>query len=135
MLGCASSPLTFHSQQRRACNLAWALSATGRLGAGVRVAVIGGGLAGLTATACLGSLGCEVSLFEREPDVMRLQAAKLPHCHIHPSIIEWPEPGWNEPAGTTLPWLNWNQGTVESVWRDVVGGVGPGRAEVQAVRG
>ena len=35
--------------------------------AGARVAVIGGGFAGLAAASRLAALGCEVALFEREP--------------------------------------------------------------------
>ena len=46
LLGCFASNVTFHSQQRRAFNLIWALFEEGRLSSGKKTAVVGGGLAG-----------------------------------------------------------------------------------------
>ncbi|HSL55866.1 MAG TPA: hypothetical protein VK868_15785 [Pyrinomonadaceae bacterium] len=49
-LGNFARQVTFASQQARAFNLIWALFRENRLAAGQRVAVIGAGLAGLSAT-------------------------------------------------------------------------------------
>ncbi len=53
-LGNFARQVTFASQQLRALNLVWALLRTGRLSEGQHIAVVGAGLAGMTATvACL----------------------------------------------------------------------------------
>ena len=47
-IGGRATRLTFLSQQQRALNLVWALAREGKLQPDTRLAVIGGGLAGVT---------------------------------------------------------------------------------------
>ena len=82
VLGCLEKGVTVYRQQVRAHNLVWALSELARSNAVPfkRVAIIGGGIAGLTATACLLSHLNEVriTLFERRLDLCpRQQGSEL----------------------------------------------------------
>ena len=98
--------MSFASQQRRAINLIWALGQTPALlaDASLKIAVIGGGIAGLTAAAALLCRNYSVKLFEREGGVLRLQS-NAHHRLVHPTINFWPE---EELAWTTeLPFLDW----------------------------
>src|SRR4051812_41798380 len=88
-LGCFGKMVTFYSQQRRALNLVWALFKTGRLEQGSSLAVVGGGLAGLTAAAAAASKGCEVTLFEANQDILHLQRTNGSR-YVHPQISYWP---------------------------------------------
>lgn len=105
--------VTFLSQQQRAFNLVWALHATGRIEKGTRVAVVGGGLAGITVAAAADQAGAQVTLFEGADDALSLQRG----CRIrfvHPTIYDWPN--WNsDEALTDLPFLNWGAGTTMQV--------------------
>jgi hypothetical protein len=56
LLGCLSSGVTIHKQQVRAHNLAYAMACLYGSKASKRIAVIGGGVAGLTFVAALMSL-------------------------------------------------------------------------------
>src|SRR5688500_14031608 len=85
VLGCVSIPLTFHAQQQRACNLIWALWATGKLNSNHRVAIVGGGLGGIMAAVAATSLECDVTLWE-EHQLFHLQSGNLFHRYIHPNV-------------------------------------------------
>jgi hypothetical protein len=113
VLGCLSSPLTFHAQQQRACNLVWALMATKRLTPAQSMLIVGGGLAGLTAAALACSEGMRVTLVERVTPLY-FQDSSSHHRFIHPNVYEWPDPGWSIES-TDLPCLNWEAGYLPSV--------------------
>jgi hypothetical protein len=105
--------LTFLSQQQRALNLVWALNRTGKLVAGSKVAVVGAGLAGLTAAFAAHQLGSKVVLFERRSVPLHLQRG----CQlrfIHPHILDWPALH-SDVRLTNLPCLNWGAGMAEDV--------------------
>jgi hypothetical protein len=97
-------PVTFQSQQLRAFNLVWALYATELIRSDARVAVIGGGLAGITAATAAYLKGCQVSLFERLAGPMLLQR-KNQSRYIHPNMHRWPQNDLHERSD--LPALNW----------------------------
>src|ERR1700722_19201607 len=67
--------VTFLSQQLRALNCVWAALTTRQIRAADTVAVVGGGLAGMTVTAALGQKGIRTSLFEKPTALMRAQRA------------------------------------------------------------
>ena len=97
--------VSFASQQRRVLNLIWALTKKGILPKrGARVAVVGGGIAGVTAAAALLCRSCDVHLYEREGEVLTLQSLAH-HRTVHPSINFWPEEAlsWT----TEFPFLDW----------------------------
>lgn len=120
IIGAFESGITVYKQQVRALNLIYALHVTDRLKQGARIAIIGGGISGVTAAAAASALGDEVYLFERSPVLLHLQHG----CDtrwVHPHIYDWPARGSLRPyAG--LPLVDWREGTagavVEQIRRD-----------------
>jgi len=113
LIGTFERRVTFYSQQVRALNLAYALFETGRLHIGAKVAVIGGGAAGVTAALGLAHLGAEVELVERADVLLPLQQGCRTRW-IHPHIYDWPMDGAEDPnAG--LPLANWRAGYAHDV--------------------
>jgi hypothetical protein len=113
VVGCFASRLTFSSQQCRAFNLISALFDDGRLEKGKSVAVIGAGLAGLTAAAAASQRDCEVTIFDRASQIMAMQRGNHVR-YVHPNILDWPKPG-SEFAETKWPFLNWRADSVHAV--------------------
>jgi len=123
-IGVKERGVTLYNQQVRAHNLVWALVEQQRSDARAlgRVAVIGGGAAGLTATAAL--LACDkgtsITLFEKEWDLCPVQQG----CDgrwLHPSLYAWP--GWGSRApSASLPVLNWSEGRASDVARMLLDG-------------
>ena len=96
----------FAFQQNRALNLVAALSAAGKLGDHVRIAVIGAGLAGITAKLALHGLGfAQAELIEMEDTAIKTQFG-AGHRPIHPCYNTWPI-GEHFGPTTRLPFLNW----------------------------
>ena len=96
--------VSFESQQRRAINTILALKEGNCISENQEVAVIGGGLAGITAAATLARYGCKVTLFEKENDVLP-NLYRANHRWIHPTTNFWP---FREHLHTTeFPFLNW----------------------------
>lgn len=113
VLGCMERRVTVYSQQVRALNLVYALISEGMLGAGRRVAVIGGGVAGVTFAAGAAAKGCEVTLLEGGPALFNL----FSNCQkrwLHPQVYDWPSPGTlAERAG--LPVMDWRADSAAAV--------------------
>ncbi|PTL80347.1 hypothetical protein DAT35_29715 [Vitiosangium sp. GDMCC 1.1324] len=105
-IGCLERRVTLYSQQVRALNLVFALFARKKLQRSSRVAVVGGGAAGLTATVALARCGATVTLLERLDAVIPFQSGNLTRW-LHPHIYEWPEEGCHNPD-SGLPLLNWS---------------------------
>jgi hypothetical protein len=116
-LGCFARQVTFASQQTRALNLVWALFKTGRLVAGQRVAVIGAGLAGLTAVVAALTKGCAVDLFDQASQPCPVQRGS-DNRFIHPNILRWPDP-ISRDSQTQFPFLNWSAASSRSVIRQI----------------
>jgi hypothetical protein len=85
------------------------------------IAVIGGGVAGVTAAAAAATLGREVFLFEHRPVLCHLQHG----CDtrwVHPHIYDWPDFGSDSPyAG--LPVLDWKADTAAEVTKQIIAGL------------
>lgn len=115
---CTFTPLNFRAQQHRTLHLISALHNRRRV-AGQRIAVIGGGLAGVTAASAAMLLGAEsVALYERSHLLMGLQDGAH-HRFVHPFIASWPkEDSGKENAG--LPILNWKAGTADQIRNTVL---------------
>ena len=119
LLGSFEKGLTIYSQQVRALNLAWALIEAAPKNSLGRVAVVGGGFAGLTVAAGLLKKGVRhVSLFERHAVLCPLQQGSDARW-VHPRIYEWPNEGSNLPTAA-LPLLNWNAGRASDVVVEVL---------------
>lgn len=117
LLGNNARRVTFHSQQRRAFNLIWALFQTGKLKKGDRVAIIGGGLAGLTAAIGANAKDCSVTLYEQGQEVLGLWSGNDTR-YVHPNIYDWPKTV-SEQELTKLPGLNWYADFAKSVGSQV----------------
>jgi hypothetical protein len=116
LLGSLERGVTVYGQQVRAHNLTWALSELEDASRPTqKIAVVGGGIAGLTATACLLGLfrNSHVTLFEKSSDLCSLQQG----CDtrwLHPRIYHWPARGSRAPSAS-LPVLNWHEGRASDV--------------------
>jgi tetratricopeptide (TPR) repeat protein len=119
ILGCFERRVTLYSQQVRALNLAHALFEEGRLAAGAKVLVIGGGPAGLTFAAGAARRGACVTVLERMDEV--LSTFRGNHTRwLHPHIYEWPEEG-SERECAELPLLSWSAGMADAVAEALLG--------------
>ncbi|HKB68093.1 MAG TPA: FAD-dependent oxidoreductase [Pyrinomonadaceae bacterium] len=111
------SGLTVFKQQVRALNLIYVINEATKPRNG-DLAIIGGGVAGVTAAAAAAALGWKVHLFEQRPVLCHLQHG----CDtrwLHPHIYDWPQPGSDDPyAG--LPLLNWKEGTAATVTEQIM---------------
>jgi hypothetical protein len=115
-LGCFESRVTVYAQQVRALNLASALVTENQIRPNGKVAIIGGGAAGITVAAALVAL-CpklqNLTLFERKSELLHLQMQSRDR-YLHPHLYDWPRDGSLEPnAG--LPILDWTAGIASSV--------------------
>lgn len=112
VLGCLDTHVTIRSQQIRAQKLLMALKHQRILESGARVAIIGGGAAGLTAAVWASKYGTSPTLFEKEQKLLPIQYGSK--RKIYPRLYEWPVPGWNgERAG--LDYLDWSAASAEAV--------------------
>jgi Alanine dehydrogenase/PNT, C-terminal domain len=114
-LGPFAERVSFASQQRRALNLLWARERTKSV-SGKQVAIIGGGVAGLTAAAAAITCGADVTVFEKEYELCSSQRETHTR-YIHPSINFWPQ----EPLRviTDWPFLNWYAAPCRAVISEV----------------
>jgi hypothetical protein len=101
--------VSFASQQHRALDLVAALERRKKLvhpGSRRRktIAVIGAGVAGLTAAAALRGQRCRVHLYERNDMPLKLQM-NASHRLIHPTISRWPM--GDQALTTEFSFLDW----------------------------
>ena len=132
VIGSLERGVTVYKQQVRAHNLTWAiweLRSAQKLPALKNVAVVGGGIAGLTAAGCFLSLfdTAKVTVFEQLWDLCPLQQG-CDNRWLHPRIYEWPAPGSRAP-GASLPVMNWSEGRASDVARNVLTEFGRFRSE------
>jgi hypothetical protein len=105
--------VNFYSQQLRALALVEGIYRHRGLPEGARnVAVIGAGIAGLTAAAALATVGASVALIEEEEAPLSRYRDAV-HRELHPNIIAWPFQRLR--AITDLPFLNWCCGPAPTV--------------------
>lgn len=114
LLGSFARHVTIYSQQIRAVNMVDALCRTGQLGAGTRVIVVGGGVAGLTAGAASLVRGAKVTVIEQGSGLCPIQS-EAGEQYLHPHIYDWPlvEPNNGE---ADLPVLAWKAGEAKAVF-------------------
>jgi hypothetical protein len=84
----------------------------GRIGPDDVIAIVGGGVAGITAAAYALRRGMRVTVFEKfnEPFMLQQGSGRW----LHPAIYDWPTNGWKE-EGTSLPCMNWRAGPAVDV--------------------
>lgn len=115
-LGPFAARVSFISQQYRALNLVWALTHKGLVKRDQKVAVIGAGLAGVTAAMALIAMGCKVKLYDMRNGVMARQR-HTNHRIVHPNVNRWPMHSLN--PSTDLPFLNWFGAKAGTIFRAV----------------
>jgi tetratricopeptide (TPR) repeat protein len=83
---------------------------------GQKVAIVGGGVAGLTSAAAGIACGADVWVFEAEHELCAIQR-ETDSRYIHPSINFWPE----EPLQpiTNWPFLNWHAASCREVIAEI----------------
>ena len=126
LIGLLDKGVTIFNQQVRALNLIWALDHAGKLRPGSAIAVVGGGIAGLTAAMALRTIfslstdspGRTVTLFERRSVLCPLQRGCATRW-VHPHIYDWPKEGSTNPSAS-LPIMNWRAGRASDVAATVV---------------
>lgn len=121
LLGSLERGVTVYNQQVRAHNLAWALWELRKSYPIKNVAIVGGGIGGLTMAACLLSLfepTTKVTIFERLWDLSPIQQGADGRW-LHPRIYDWPYFGSRAP-GASLPVLNWSEGRASDVARTIL---------------
>lgn len=109
-LGNMEKRVTLHAQQLRALNLADALIDRDAIRLNGTIAIIGGGVAGVTLAAALGLVAPELKiiLYEEQQELLYLQVGATSR-YIHPNLFDWPAAGsTNSRAG--LPVLDWEDG-------------------------
>jgi len=119
VLGSFANPVTFASQQMRAFNLMWALFTDKRLSDTDSVAVVGGGLAGLTVAAAAALKHTKVTIIEKATQPLYLQRGNFTR-YVHPNILNWPERG-ADVAHTKFPIMNWHAARVDDVVSQIEG--------------
>lgn len=118
--------INFETQQIRAINLAQALLGKGIISSESHVAIIGGGIAGVTISAFLLRNNCKVTLFEKEEEYFSKQKKSYLRF-VHPSINFWPQEKLR--YTTNLPVLNWHADScdrvisqINSEWEEIAEG-------------
>lgn len=118
-LGLFDRKVTIYAQQLRGFNLAWALIESGLATAGSRVAIVGGGAAGISAAVALTSAeGVAITLFEAATHLMALQQNNG-NRFIQPNIYDWPDTP--ETSTVALPDLQWRSGLAGEVQKAILG--------------
>jgi hypothetical protein len=126
LIGLLDSGVTIFKQQVRALNLIWALDREERLRRASSIAVVGGGIAGLTAAMALRTIFSltadssrrTVTLFEKRSVLCPLQRGCATRW-VHPHIYDWPEPISTNPSAG-LPIMNWRAGRASDVAARIV---------------
>jgi hypothetical protein len=127
LIGSLDSGVTIFNQQIRALNLIWALDRTYRLRSASAIAVVGGGIAGLTAAMALRKIFSldpdparrTITVFEKRSVLCPLQRGCATRW-VHPHIYDWPKPGSTNPSAG-LPIMNWREGRASDVATTIIG--------------
>jgi hypothetical protein len=122
IIGAFEPGITLYRQQVRALNVIYAIHEEHRIKPGDAIAVIGGGVSGVTVAAAAIVLGYEVYLFESQPMLCHLQNG----CDIrwvHPHLYDWPRLGSERPYAE-IPILNWRAGTAAHVVEQILDAFG-----------
>jgi hypothetical protein len=115
VLGCFEQRVTVYSQQVRALNLVDAMISEKLVREGGSIAIVGGGVAGVTAAVALAKAAPRqkrLELFEGRSQILEFQRNST--RYLHPHMYDWPSAGaLIEDAG--LPIMNWRAGEAGDV--------------------
>jgi hypothetical protein len=119
VLGCFEHQVSIRHQQVRALNLIYSLCNANRLNGHKRIAIIGGGFAGLTAAAAALWKRANVDLFDENQSLLWMQRS-CKHRWLHPNMSDWPDNRARE-ACAGLPFLDWEAGWASEVVQQIDG--------------
>ncbi len=120
VLGTKSRGVTIYKQQVRALNLLYSLFEKNKIKKSTKIAVIGGGITGMTTAAAALKLGCHVDLYEKKSVLAHLQLGCKTRW-IHPNIYDWPDEKSYFPYAS-LPILDWQEGYASDVAQEILTG-------------
>ena len=115
VLGCYEQRVTVYAQQVRALNLVDALLARKLVRPDGKIAIVGGGAAGITAAVALAKAAPElkaIDVYERDSRILPLQHGSK--RFLHPHFYDWPTPGADQ-RDAGLPIMNWQAGHASDV--------------------
>lgn len=117
-IGSFAERVNFLAQQYRALNTVWALYKRGRFKEGDRIAVIGAGIAGITAAAAFMAFKAIVHVYESRKVLHRqLQTG---HRRVHPNVNLWPAATLTHT--TELPFFDWYSGPCKEIAQELAKG-------------
>jgi hypothetical protein len=116
VLGASDARVTIQAQQSRAINLVHALVYRQILTERSKLAILGGGIAGVTAGVYAKTLGITPIIIEKSSQVMSAQDSSS--RVVHPFIYDWPLGTW-QAQRTNLPIMNWNCGPVRLIVQEM----------------
>lgn len=106
LLGSNEERITFLAQQSRAINLVRALHAFKLIDSESTIAIIGGGLSGVTAAVAAHIAGVKsITIVEKSRELLSLQSGAN-HRYIHPYIYDWPSTIYQKNEAE-VPFLQW----------------------------
>ena len=115
VLGSFERRVTVYAQQVRALNLVDAMLSQDVLQAGAKVAIVGAGVAGITAAVALAKAGTglkQLDLYDSRSEVLELQRNSA--RYLHPHLYDWPAAG-SDDVDAGLPIMNWTAGPAGAV--------------------
>jgi hypothetical protein len=126
VIGCFEKRVTIRSQQVRALNLVYSIHDKGLVSSGGKIAIMGGGAAGMTAAVGAARLGYRVTLLERQKTLLPIFQGNTTRW-LHPYIFDWPELPGNErhdggaldPDEAGLPLLSWRADFADAVAKEL----------------
>jgi len=123
LIGVYQGGITVYKQQLRALNIFHTLVKTGKiaLASDFSIAIIGGGVAGLTFAAAALKANISVAIFEKAPNYLHMQHG-CDTRKIHPNIYDWPDEGSTFP-NARLPVLSWTHNTASHVVKQILKGL------------
>ncbi|MCB1098929.1 MAG: leucine-rich repeat domain-containing protein, partial [Verrucomicrobiae bacterium] len=118
VLGSLDKRITFYAQQVRAFRLIQALAEEPGFDE-KKIAIVGGGVAGITAAAAAAVAGCsKIVLFEERSQILQMQAPGS-HRFIHPHIYQWPAPESLTKETAEIPLLDWGAANADEVVKSI----------------
>lgn len=119
-LGCFEQKKTVYTQQTRALTLIHALYKARKITKGTKVAIVGGGVSGMTAAIAAAKTGARVVMCEQGKSLIPLQR-KCSHRWLHPYFYDWPSASSNSNrSDLPIEALNWNAGNADGVFKDLI---------------
>lgn len=119
-LGCFEEKKTVYTQQTRALTLIHALYKAGKIAKGTKVAIVGGGVSGMTAAIAAAKTGARVVVCEQGKSLIPLQR-KCNHRWLHPYFYDWPSASSNSNrSDLPIEALNWDAGNADGVFKELI---------------